>query len=79
MRTLSSTGKLTCAERHNTGPEVPRMERHVDARERDCREAALEDDIPVALLLPDGGVVRGLDDLAQHFLDLLDAELLRQL
>ena len=53
------------------------MERHVDAGERNRRKAALKDDVPVALLLPDGGVVRGLDDLAQHFLDLLDAELLR--
>ena len=69
----------TCTERHDTSPEVARVEGHVDTRKRDRREAALERDVALLGLLLLGLRVARVDDLTQHFLDLVDGELLSQL
>lgn len=59
-------------ERHDTGPEVARVERHVDTGERDRREAALESN-EAGLGLQVARLLNALvDNLAQVLLDLLD-------
>ena len=81
--TTVQNATLTCTERHDTGPEVARVERYVDAGERDGSIAALELEEAVLLLglldRLDGLAVALVDDLAEHLLDLLDGELLRKL
>lgn len=70
---------LTSAERHDSGPQVARMERYVDTGKRDGGETALELDVALELLLLLGPFVGAIDDIPQHLLDLLDGELLGQL
>ena len=70
---------LTCAEGHNTSPEVTRVERHVDTREWDRGEAAFEFDVAFSLLLLLGFLEARVDDLGEHRLDLVDGELFREL
>ena len=55
------------------------MEGHVDTGKRDCREAALEGNVALLLLLLLGLRVARVDDLPEHLLDLVDGELLREL
>ena len=69
----------TGTEGHDSSPEVARVEGYVNTRERDGCEATLESDVSLLrlelLCLREAGV----DDLAEHLLDLVDGELLRQL
>ena len=71
--------RLTSTERHDTSPEVARVERHINTRERDSGEATLELDVTFGLLELLCALEAGLDDVKQHLLDLLDAELLSEL
>jgi hypothetical protein len=51
------------------------VERNVDAGKRDRREAPFEGDVPLGLLLCDRLLVALVDDLEQHLLDLILAEI----
>ena len=55
------------------------MERHVDAGKRNGRVSTLKLDVALLLLLLEGLLHTASDDLAQHFANLLDAELLCEL
>lgn len=70
---------LTSAERHNAGPEVAGVERHVDTREGNSREATFKDNVALLRLQLLRLRVARVDDLSKHLLDLVDRELLSQL
>ena len=55
------------------------MEGHIDTWQRDGREAALQLDVTLGLLLLLSLLVAGVDDLGQHGLDLVNRELLGKL
>ena len=70
---------LTSTEGHDTSPEVARVEWHIDTGKRDGSKAALKLDVALSRLLLLRLGEAGLDDLAEHLLDLLNSELLCQL
>lgn len=55
------------------------MERHVDTWQRDGREASLQLDVALGFAELLSLCVARVNDLAEHLLHLIDAELLRQL
>ena len=55
------------------------MEGNVDARKRDCREAALEQDVALGLLLTLRPLEAFVDDLLQHFPNFLNSKCLGKL
>ena len=70
---------LTGSERHHACPQILRVERDVDTRERDGGETALEGDVAFLRLQLLRLSEAGVDNLAEHLLDLVDGELLGQL
>ena len=67
--------KLTCSERHDTSPQVSRVERNVDTRKRNASKSTVQLDVTAfGLLLFEGPCVALLDDVTKHFLDFLDGE-----
>ena len=70
---------LTSTERHDTSPEIARVERHVNTRKRNRGESTVELDMAFPFLLFLSAVKARLYNVAQHFLNLLDGELLGQL
>jgi len=52
------------------------MEGHINAGQRYCSKASLQDDVAIFLLLLLSGRETALDDISKHLLDLLDGELL---
>jgi hypothetical protein len=70
---VNKNDELTGTERQDPGPEVTRMERHVNTGKRNGGETTVELDIAVLkLLLVEGLLVALLDDIGEHLLDLLD-------
>jgi hypothetical protein len=69
---LQEWKQLTSTERHNASPKVARVEWYIDTRQRDGGKPTLQFDVPFGLLLLLCFFVTGLDDVAQHLLDLLD-------
>jgi len=55
------------------------VERYVDARQRNSREAAVKLDEPLLLLLGERLVDAAANDLTEHFANLLERELLSEL
>ena len=77
--TTAQNATLTCTERHDTGPEVATVERHVDTGERNGGETTLKLDASLRLLLLLRLLVARVDNLSKHRLDLVDSELLGEL
>jgi hypothetical protein len=69
----------TSSERHNACPEIARVKRHVDARERDSGEAALELNVAFGLLLRLSLGITLFENLAKHLFDLLFSHLCNEL
>ena len=72
-------GIRTCTEGHDTSPEVAGVEGHINSGKRNSSKATLQLNVTLSLLEVLGTGERRLDDLAKHFLDLLDGELLGKL
>ena len=70
---------LTCAEGHDTSPEIARVEGHINAWKWDRSKATLEGDVSLLRLLFLRLRVARVDDLAEHLLHLVDGEFLGQL
>jgi hypothetical protein len=67
--------ELTGSKRHDTGPQIARVEGNVDPRERDSCKPAVQLDEALCLLLLLCLFKARLNDFAQHLLDLVEREL----
>jgi hypothetical protein len=66
-------------EGHDAGPEVTRVERDINACERDGGETAFKHYITFGLLPFEGMVVAVVDNVLQHILNFGEAKFLGQL
>lgn len=60
-------------ERENSGPEIPRVERHIDTGQRNGRETSVENNRTVLLLFLLHHVPTALNNLSQLLLNFLNA------
>ena len=69
----------TSSEGHDTGPKVTRMEGHIDTRKGNRSKSTLQFNVTLCSLLGLCLLEALLNNLTEHFLDLINSELLSKL
>ena len=69
----------TSSEGHDTSPKVTGVEGHIDTRKRNRSKSTLQFNVTLCSLLGLCLLEALLNDLTEHFLDLINSELLSKL